>query len=316
MEENNLEATMVEENHIEKARADFVGIGKTILLYIALQIGLAVLLGAILMDDIADASDASTVQVASTAVLFIVSCISVYWGMKKLSLTKQDLQLQKGSWNLMTIVSYTMIGMGLSMLGSILVVIINTCIAALQGITFVGPDFSMTGDLVFDLSTILMVLLIAPIFEELLFRGVILRTLLRYDTKFTIIVSGILFGMMHMNLVQGIPTMLFGFVLAFVCVKSNSLYPSILIHFFNNLISLLAGFFMASTLAITILGLFEIACIVYAITRLFKARASKTAAFDSSAKQYHYYKVFFNAWSIIVFLVIVVISTLTSFATI
>lgn len=314
MEDYVVEEGIMEKNPKEYAREQFVQIGKTILIYIALQVGLSLLAGALFFDDIADKSDEAVAQVLSALILLLVSVATVLRGMKKLSLSKQDLHIQKSEFGITQILSYTMVGMGLSMLGSIVVVMINSLIAAVQGINFVGPDFSTSGDLIYDLSLLVMILVIAPIFEELLFRGVILRTLQRYDTKFAIITSGILFGMMHMNLVQGIPTMLFGFVLAYVCIKSNSILPSMLIHFFNNLISFVAGLAMDNMLLLSFLGLLEITFIVYTIIRLIKSRQTIQRELVSNAKEHHYYKMFFNAWPIIIFIVLVVFLTFTSFA--
>ena len=53
--------------------------------------------------------------------------------------------------------------------------------------------------------TILVVGIVAPFAEELLFRGIIYKTLSKsMSIPAVIIIQGVLFGVYHMNLVQGI----------------------------------------------------------------------------------------------------------------
>jgi membrane protease YdiL (CAAX protease family) len=54
---------------------------------------------------------------------------------------------------------------------------------------------------------------LAPISEELLFRGYILRALRPYGKRFAILGSAILFGLFHGNLLQGPYAMLVGLVI-------------------------------------------------------------------------------------------------------
>lgn len=81
------------------------------------------------------------------------------------------------------------------------------------------------------------VALVPALVEEFAFRGIILGTLRKYSDTVAIVVSAGLFGLMHGNFVQIPFAFCVGLVLGFVVVKTNSLLPSILIHFFNNAIS-------------------------------------------------------------------------------
>lgn len=76
---------------------------------------------------------------------------------------------------------------------------------------------------------------LAPIWEELLFRGYALRTLRSYGKRFAIWGSAILFGLFHGNLLQTPYAVLMGLLLGYVTVE-YSLVWSILLHMFNNLI--------------------------------------------------------------------------------
>lgn len=77
----------------------------------------------------------------------------------------------------------------------------------------------------------------APIGEEFVCRGVLLAHLRRYGDWWAILMTAMLFGLMHMNFYQSPYAFLMGIVLAFVTVKTESLRCAVLIHMINNTIS-------------------------------------------------------------------------------
>lgn len=84
-------------------------------------------------------------------------------------------------------------------------------------------------------------LLIAPFFEELLMRAVLLQGLLqRYDEKVSIFVSAGLFAALHLSPPQMVVTLFGGLVAGWLFVKTRSLWVVVIEHFchnfFNNLI--------------------------------------------------------------------------------
>ena len=84
---------------------------------------------------------------------------------------------------------------------------------------------------------------IVPAFsEELLFRGIILSNLKPYGKGMAVVVSALLFGLMHMNAAQLLYATAAGIVLGLVYVKTNSLWICILIHFCNNMFSVLENY--------------------------------------------------------------------------
>ena len=75
--------------------------------------------------------------------------------------------------------------------------------------------------------------------EEFLFRGAMISNLSPYGRGMAIFFSSLMFGLMHQNLFQLVYTMLLGVVLGCVYVKTKSLWCCVLIHFFNNGVSVL-----------------------------------------------------------------------------
>ena len=76
---------------------------------------------------------------------------------------------------------------------------------------------------------------IVPAFaEEFAFRGIFMGTLRKFGDTFAIITSAIVFGAMHGNIAQIPFAFILGLVFAYVDCKTNSIIPSIIIHFINN----------------------------------------------------------------------------------
>lgn len=83
------------------------------------------------------------------------------------------------------------------------------------------------------------VCIIAPIFEEILFRGILFRGMLQNGMKpaAAIIFSSLLFGLSHMNPWQFLGAGILGVVFAFVYYRTRSLWLCIFLHALNNTVS-------------------------------------------------------------------------------
>jgi uncharacterized protein len=76
----------------------------------------------------------------------------------------------------------------------------------------------------------LSVALLAPIVEELMYRGLGFALLAPYGTGVAILVTGVLFGAAH-GLLIGFPILsFFGILLAWLRLKTASVYPCIVVH--------------------------------------------------------------------------------------
>lgn len=94
---------------------------------------------------------------------------------------------------------------------------------------------------------IIRALILAPIAEELVFRGLVFRRMKEYTSFWpSAIVSAALFGLYHMNLAQGIFAFLFGLVLAAMYDRYQNLLAPILMHFAANLLSVILEYTKAS----------------------------------------------------------------------
>lgn len=79
---------------------------------------------------------------------------------------------------------------------------------------------------------IITTIILAPIGEELLFRGITLKWLEDASGKFWLanILQAIMFGVYHANIVQGMYAAFMGIVFGYVRKKYNSMYAAILLH--------------------------------------------------------------------------------------
>lgn len=85
-------------------------------------------------------------------------------------------------------------------------------------------------------ASILYAVILGPVVEELVFRGVTLFYAKKATKRFWLanIIQAVAFGIMHMNVVQGIYAFFLGLILGWVYEKFHSLYASILIHILFN----------------------------------------------------------------------------------
>lgn len=86
-------------------------------------------------------------------------------------------------------------------------------------------------------SEIFSIAIIAPIYEEIFMRGIILAGLLKkYSPKKAIITSALIFGVWHLNIPQFVNATLIGVVLGVIYYKTNSLILCIVLHMTNNIL--------------------------------------------------------------------------------
>ncbi len=72
------------------------------------------------------------------------------------------------------------------------------------------------------------------IFEEMLFRGIILQSLRPYSNNIAVFVSALAFALCHNNFPQAIFAFCMGIIFAILTIRSGSLIPSIIAHFIYN----------------------------------------------------------------------------------
>lgn len=83
---------------------------------------------------------------------------------------------------------------------------------------------------------IFSVVILAPILEEYLFRGILFAEL-KKSHKAKIIITALTFAIYHLNLIQGLNTLFIGLVLGYIYYYRRNIKEVILVHMVNNLVA-------------------------------------------------------------------------------
>ena len=85
-------------------------------------------------------------------------------------------------------------------------------------------------------SSLLIIAVLAAVSEELLFRSVIQKSLIRLfkNAHVAIIVTAVIFSAFHGDLFGFVPRIILGLMLGYMFWMSGSIFPSMLMHFVNN----------------------------------------------------------------------------------
>ncbi|MDE6600409.1 MAG: CPBP family intramembrane metalloprotease [Oscillospiraceae bacterium] len=168
----------------------------------------------------------------SCCVPIISEITAIILGIKLLGLDFKPIATRDGfnGWTMFKLIT---LAVGLQTAASMIAAII-TAILKMFGLEAPTPDLSATTSLPANLLMYFYACLFGPVLEELLYRGVLLQSMRKYNEKFAIFLSAVIFGLMHQNYQQFILGFLVGIPLAVVTIKSGSIIPSIFTHIIMN----------------------------------------------------------------------------------
>ena len=123
---------------------------------------------------------------------------------------------------------------------------------------------------------ILVVVIIAPVVEEYLFRGYVFTECKKvYSLITSVILNGLLFGVFHMNLLQGINTFFFGIVLSLIYYHRSNIKDNILVHMTNNAAAILPVVFPNILNVLSITMILSIFIGIFLLVRICKFESDK-----------------------------------------
>lgn len=111
-----------------------------------------------------------------------------------------------------------------------------TIIQSLTGFSLVAKEVQATDSVFGIIAIVLAIPVFAPIFEELLFRGTFCRNAEPLGQWFAAIMTGVVFGLWHLNYTQFLFAVVMGIFSCLLLIKTKSIIPSVLMHFIINLI--------------------------------------------------------------------------------
>ena len=125
--------------------------------------------------------------------------------------------------------------------------------------------------------SLFVTVILAPLAEELLFRGVTLRKATKIMPFFLAnVLQAVLFGIYHGNLIQGVYAFALGLILGYVAEYFHSIWASILLHAFVNgsaeLLSHLPESFMGTVFGVIIIAIIGVVFFIIAVKLFSKAK--------------------------------------------
>lgn len=132
------------------------------------------------------------------------------------------------------LIPLSLMGMGLAMVANYAADLFDTNISifGLQNSASISSDSALSW---LEMLIYIVAVSAVPAFaEEFAFRGIVMGRLRRYGNSFAIIVSAVMFGAMHCNTTQIIFAFILGLVFGYIDCATDSIVPSIILHFLNN----------------------------------------------------------------------------------
>ncbi|MCR4780391.1 MAG: CPBP family intramembrane metalloprotease [Ruminiclostridium sp.] len=126
-------------------------------------------------------------------------------------------------------------GAAVSLVTMIVLMLIERKIDFTRKLNTVSPAFE--GDISSALFLFFMLVVIAPIFEEFVYRGALMDALKPYGNGFAIFTTGIMFGLAHANFQQMFYTAVIGICLGYIANVTGSIFPTTILHMMVNSIS-------------------------------------------------------------------------------
>lgn len=169
---------------------------------------------------------ADALMIINAVVIAVTMMIAFFWYRKYRPETDKTLK-QVFNWRLLLV----MLMLGISMQTGISMVLTQILAILPETVQTEYTELMETlvgGNVILSL---LVTVILAPLAEELLFRGVTMKIAEKYVPFFAAnLIQAALFGIYHMNFVQGAYAFVFGVVLGFVAHYFHSVWAAILLH--------------------------------------------------------------------------------------
>ena len=180
---------------------------------------------------------------------------------------------EKPSFTVLSFLHYFMLFQAAQWIGGIINYPIITLFTKL-GLNLSFSEEAARGGSLTNAPMLFYTILVAPLMEELVFRGVFYHRFRSYGKYFAAFCTAFFFALMHSNFLQFAPAFSMGIILFFIRDRYGLPY-SILLHFSNNLLAIVINnLSQDSTLIQGIYSLFLLAGLGYGIYYVVKNRKS------------------------------------------
>lgn len=178
------------------------------------------------------------IMLAATMIpMYAVGFPVAFWIMRR-GVAEQT--IEKHSMSPLQILMAFFMSYAILMAGNIIGLLVTMGIGIVKGEPVINNLAEVVGSGNIWISAIYMVLL-APVFEEYLFRRLICNRVLPYGQGMAIAISGLLFGLFHGNFNQFFYAFFLGCFFAFIYVKTGRLRYTIILHMMVNFMGSVVG---------------------------------------------------------------------------
>lgn len=134
-------------------------------------------------------------------------------------------------------------GLGACMVGNMVTGYVSTAFS-LFGHELSMPDINYPQGIHGFILSAIRIAVMAALCEEISFRGVTMQPLRQYGNKFAVLMSAFVFAILHGNLIQAPFAFIAGIAFGYICIITESIWPTIIIHFLNNFIAMAVSYYI------------------------------------------------------------------------
>lgn len=183
------------------------------------------------MEEVMTCLEAPGVTMGITCVMH-VSFVVIFGLWYKFGFVKKNKIPVKQVYTIRNVICFAALGLGFQFCISYMLELVNILFPAVMKSYMELVESMNIGN---SWLTLVVTVCLAPIGEELIFRGVIMGYGKRVmPFLWANLIQAVLFGLYHMNLVQGAYAVVLGLVLGYLVKKCDSLLASIAVHFVVN----------------------------------------------------------------------------------
>jgi membrane protease YdiL (CAAX protease family) len=140
------------------------------------------------------------------------------------------------------------------------------------------------------LGVLVVVALLPAVFEEIFFRGFLLNGIKSaFGETVSVLLCGAFFALYHQNPAQTLYQFCCGVAFAFVAIRSGSILPTVLAHFFNNAFIITLEKFPATWVNTVAFTVVSVLCLLGAIIWLFSCKRGETDKDKKGKKDFFLY---------------------------
>lgn len=267
-------------------------------------------------DIVSEYLSSSSIMMGMNLIVYLIANLFVFFLGCKISKIKISSLFQTEDLTKQSMLRYIGLGLFLQMTSAVIIGIVTTIIEQFGG-TATSPDFEFGRNPKLFVITLVYTCIVAPITEELVFRGYLLKNMSRVSQKTGIFFTSIMFGLFHGNIPQAILAFILGVFLAHITIKHNSILPAIIVHAVVNSFSILntIGYeYLGENIATIIFGSLMLLIIFGGLALFIYSLVTKKGSLPRStrAQRKRGAPLVFSSWIFIIALLVYIAVTLTS----